>query len=196
MSKPKRPSADETRAKILQAAKSVFLQHGFDGAKTSAIVREAGVHSNLVFHHFANKETLWLKVKEVILDQCAEPPRYDLTSAKTYFASLLDYRFQLYRDNPELARLVQWQSVTEKSEALIGENFASPFHWLDDMRLLQNRGELMSTIDPKLMMLFILYSSYAPFMQSIIALSATGVAQYKRMILNACLQQFGVKNDT
>ena len=183
-SRPRRPSADLTREKIVQAAQVVFLKHGFDGAKTSLIAKEAGVHTNLVFHHFKNKASLWLKVKESILTHSADPPCYDLSSAEAYFSSVLDYRFALYQDNPQLVRLMQWQSLTENKEQLMAENFASPFCWQQDLETLQQRGLLTKTVDVSLMLLFLIYSSYAPFMQDIIVLSPDRLAQYKKIVLN------------
>lgn len=47
---------------VLQAARSVFLKHGFAGATTDMIQREAGVSKSTVYAHFTNKETLFIEV--------------------------------------------------------------------------------------------------------------------------------------
>ncbi|NDV92607.1 TetR family transcriptional regulator [Alteromonas sp. 345S023] len=49
---------------VLNAAKKVFLAHGFSGATTDMIQREAGVSKSTVYAHFANKETLFSAVVE------------------------------------------------------------------------------------------------------------------------------------
>jgi len=53
---------------VLNAAKKVFLAHGFSGATTDMIQREAGVSKSTVYAHFANKETLFSAVVEA---ECA-----------------------------------------------------------------------------------------------------------------------------
>ena len=51
-SRPKRPSADITRKKILLAAKQVFLAKGYDATYIKDIAKLAAVNTNLIFHHF------------------------------------------------------------------------------------------------------------------------------------------------
>ncbi|MEG3765806.1 TetR/AcrR family transcriptional regulator [Alteromonas sp. 14N.309.X.WAT.G.H12] len=47
---------------VLKAARKVFLAHGFAGATTDMIQREAGVSKSTVYAHFANKEILFSAV--------------------------------------------------------------------------------------------------------------------------------------
>jgi AcrR family transcriptional regulator len=53
---------------VLQAATTVFLQHGFSAATTDMIQREAGVSKATVYACFANKEALFAAV---IQEECA-----------------------------------------------------------------------------------------------------------------------------
>lgn len=66
---------------------------------------------------------------------------------------------------------------------MIGNDYASPNHWLKDIKALQKSGKIIKTIDAKLIMLFIIYSSYAPFMQDTITLNKNQIAVYKNVIL-------------
>ena len=54
-----RPSADETRERILAAALDVFSDRGFDGASTREIAARAGVTQPLLNYHFTSKTELW-----------------------------------------------------------------------------------------------------------------------------------------
>lgn len=193
MEKQQRIVADETRLKILDAAKSLFLEKGFDGASINSIAKLASVNKTLIFHHYQDKATLWKKVKENIIENSVTPPQYDMSSVQSYFQSILDYRFDLYSNHPELARLVAWQQVSHEHELLIGNDFASPNHWLKDIKALQKSGKLKKEIDAKLIMLFIIYSSHAPFMQNAIVLSQKQQELYKNIILNSCVKQFSEK---
>jgi len=50
----------QTRAKILDVAITMFLEHGYDNVTVAEIARAAGVSSVTVFKHFPRKEDLFL----------------------------------------------------------------------------------------------------------------------------------------
>lgn len=50
---------EHTRAEIVDAAVSVFAEHGYGGAGTRAIATRAGVTQGLLTYHFESKEELW-----------------------------------------------------------------------------------------------------------------------------------------
>lgn len=58
----KRVSGTERRTLILDAARLVFSRHGYDGAKTLQIAREAKVSEALVYRHFPSKLALYRAV--------------------------------------------------------------------------------------------------------------------------------------
>ncbi len=53
-----------TEEKILEAAKKVFHQKGYDGARMQEIANEAGINKALVHYYFRNKENLFHAVFE------------------------------------------------------------------------------------------------------------------------------------
>lgn len=193
MDKKQRPSAEMTRQKILVAARSVFLAVGFDGTKTRAIAQLAGVHTNLVFHHFKNKETLWAKVKENILGESALLPQYDMSSAAAYFSSVISFRFQLFQSNPDIVKLIQWQQLTESNKSLTSNDAISPIRWLDDLKAFQADGQIRADVDVALMVLFVTYVTHPPFMQDVLPLTQRQVDQYKLIAIQSCLDQFLVE---
>lgn len=56
----RRPGKPETRDAILDAARAVFAERGFDGASIRAIAADAGVDPALVHHYFGAKDKLFL----------------------------------------------------------------------------------------------------------------------------------------
>ncbi|WAJ36441.1 TetR/AcrR family transcriptional regulator [Pseudomonas sp. GOM7] len=56
---PGRPKDPAKRRAILDAAKTLFLRHGYDGSSMDAIANEAGVSKLTVYNHFTDKETLF-----------------------------------------------------------------------------------------------------------------------------------------
>lgn len=58
---PGRPKDLEKRAAILEAAKRLFPQHGFEGTSMDAVAAEAGVSKLTVYSHFGGKEALFIE---------------------------------------------------------------------------------------------------------------------------------------
>jgi TetR/AcrR family transcriptional repressor of mexJK operon len=58
---PGRPKDLEKRAAILEAAKRLFPQHGFEGTSMDAVAAEAGVSKLTVYSHFGGKESLFVE---------------------------------------------------------------------------------------------------------------------------------------
>lgn len=54
-----RPKDPAKRQAILEAAKHLFLAHGFTGTSMDAVASEAGVSKLTVYSHFSDKETLF-----------------------------------------------------------------------------------------------------------------------------------------
>lgn len=54
-----RLSAEERRATIVRAARYLFLRHGFHGATTRAIARQAGVTEAILYQYFPSKDALF-----------------------------------------------------------------------------------------------------------------------------------------
>jgi len=65
------PSSDR-RVDILHAARRVFAERGYEGAKTQHIAAAAGVSDTLVFRHFKSKQGLYRAVlRDLVLEQDA-----------------------------------------------------------------------------------------------------------------------------
>ncbi len=60
---PAAPSNQKART-ILQAARKVFLEHGFSAATTDMIQQQAGVSNSTVYAHYPTKEKLFIAVVE------------------------------------------------------------------------------------------------------------------------------------
>jgi AcrR family transcriptional regulator len=77
----KRLSADARREQILDAARTVFLDSGYAGARTQDIASAAGVNSALVFRHFESKEEIFkAAVVEPLKEIMARANEGDVTS--------------------------------------------------------------------------------------------------------------------
>src|SRR5579863_2920063 len=58
--------ADQTRARILDAALQEFAAHGLAGARMDEIATAAGVNKALLYYYFESKEKLYITALEMI----------------------------------------------------------------------------------------------------------------------------------
>jgi TetR/AcrR family transcriptional regulator, transcriptional repressor of aconitase len=54
----------ETRRAILDAARRAFARHGYEGATVKVLEAETGLSRGAIFHHFKDKEALFLALAE------------------------------------------------------------------------------------------------------------------------------------
>ena len=71
----RRPGASGTQEQILEAARKLFLERGYQGATMRAIAKEAGVDASLIVHFFGNKIGLFSEAVEWPFDPEEEMPR-------------------------------------------------------------------------------------------------------------------------
>jgi AcrR family transcriptional regulator len=71
----RRPGPSTTREEILEAARRLFAERGYDGATMRAIAAEAGVDAALVVHFFGTKASLLGEAVEWPYDPEAEIPK-------------------------------------------------------------------------------------------------------------------------
>ncbi|MEU7783319.1 TetR family transcriptional regulator [Amycolatopsis sp. NPDC049159] len=57
----RRPAGQDTRTALVEAARAVFAENGYDGATVRAIATRAGVDAAMVNHWFGSKEGLFAK---------------------------------------------------------------------------------------------------------------------------------------
>jgi AcrR family transcriptional regulator len=76
---PKRTYELNAKQRILDAAKTVFAEKGFDGARVDEIAKNARVPKSLIYYHFSSKDA----ILEYLLDECLEQYRTILTAVNT-----------------------------------------------------------------------------------------------------------------
>lgn len=96
---PGRPKDLAKRAAILDAAKRMFVQHGFDGVSMDQIAAEAGVSKLTVYSHFGDKEALFAAavkshceqgLPSTLFDPAPEVPLRErlMTIARAFYAMI------------------------------------------------------------------------------------------------------------
>ncbi len=93
----------DKRRRILDAAVSVFAQHGFYNAKVSQIAKEAGVADGTIYLYFKNKEDILIQVfidamdeilrrQDEALADVSDPAERLRTFIRVHFASVAESR--------------------------------------------------------------------------------------------------------
>src|SRR5689334_24842175 len=70
---PRSRKGERTRARILDAAKSVFEDAGFLDARISDIAERAGLSHGSFYHYFDSKEQIFREVVESVEERLREP---------------------------------------------------------------------------------------------------------------------------
>jgi TetR/AcrR family transcriptional regulator len=149
--------ADQTRARILDAAIRTFSENGLAGARTEQIAEAAGVNKALIYYYFRSKEDLYaLALEHVVEGVRAESVNVLETDASVgeRFLQIVLGNFDRSHSHPALHTMIQQEMVRlhrgeENRIASMAENFLRPL-WLMVDRLLEEgirSGELVP-VDP------------------------------------------------
>lgn len=160
---------------VLEGARSVFMESGFEGASVDDIARVAGVSKATLYSYFPDKRLLFMEVANAecarqsqaaidTIDMCA-PPREVLGQVGRHFVRFITSKFgqQVFRicvaesDRfPEIGRAF-YQSGPQRMRTEMGEYFAAAIARgelaMDDVTLATDQfGELCKAdIWPRLM---------------------------------------------
>lgn len=161
--RPKRPSADVTRRKILQTAGQIFMQHGFAGTSMGRVAEKAKINQTLIFHHFDNKKRLWREVKLAIVESVrAVSINLEPKNVPQFLAEVIEQRMAIYAKCPKLKRLINWQKLesTHSKQSLIGTANSpfSPLKWKQPIKFLQKHKLLNPKLKPEFLIIWLLAS--------------------------------------
>lgn len=106
---------ERTRARLLNAAITLFSNRGYHGVSVDEIVNTAGVNKRMVYHYFGSKEEIYLSV---LKDVYARLGSVEKKALKKHRGGLIDNLrqvmyglFEFYEKNPEFARLIIWENL-------------------------------------------------------------------------------------
>src|SRR4029453_140381 len=97
---------ERTRERILEAAVVEFGEHGFAGARISAIARREGVNEQLISYSFDSKEALYRALQQHWQMISADASRPELSMADVVAAFL-----RLNVEQRSFARLLAWDGL-------------------------------------------------------------------------------------
>jgi AcrR family transcriptional regulator len=126
-------SGPATRDRILQAALEVFAQKGYHRALVDDIVRVSRTSKGAVYHHFPNKEALFLALVDEFAGRLAGAVATAIGEAHGALAKVeaaLTAGLQAFASHRELARILLLESVSlgpayQRKRLEVHERFAA-----------------------------------------------------------------------
>lgn len=130
----------QSRARILQAARTEFAQHGLGGARVDRIASLAGINKRMLYHYFGNKDDLFCAVLEANYAHKRDSEKamhLEMESPPEAIRKLVTLTWNYYLENPEFLHLLNGanlhQALHVRQSAQV-RKMRSPFlHMIGDI---------------------------------------------------------------
>lgn len=99
----------KTAARILEAAKDVFAENGFAGARVDEIARRAGVNKAALYYHIGDKDALYAEAIHNVIGAAAQTLAEGIVHSTTPEEKIKTYLRTLtkaFDDNPQMPRMM------------------------------------------------------------------------------------------
>lgn len=144
----------ETEEQILHAAKLIFQQHGFAGARMQAIADKAGINKSMLHYYFRSKDKLFQKVFQESMSQFF-PEIFKVLNSdlelKPKVEKLVETYYGIFEEEPYLPRFVihEMNQHPERFKKFIRHSgIEIPRGFIDQIRREVDSGSIKK-IDPK-----------------------------------------------
>jgi TetR/AcrR family transcriptional regulator len=165
---------ERTREKILDAAMVEFGEHGYAGARISAIAGRAGVNQQLISYYFDGKAGLYRALTERWRGISA-----DVDAAGLPITEVVGEYVRLSAEQRSWSRLLVWSSLTGGAGDDGGADGTDDRFFarmVDDLRARQAAGEVAADLDPAYLMVVLFAAALAPTVVPQVARAMTGEA--------------------
>src|SRR4051812_33029965 len=147
-----------TRARLLDAAKEIFEEHGFLDARISDIAERAGLSHGAFYRYFDSKEQVFREVAETLDDRLSEPMESVISARASsgnprdrLYASIHSH-LERYRDEARIMGVIeQVARYDEHVRAVRSARSQRHRHDIEaSIRQMQRRGLADGTIKPEI----------------------------------------------
>lgn len=112
--------ADQTRARILQAAVKVFTRDGYSGGRVDSISKAADSNDRMLYYYFGSKEQLFTCVLEHIYEQFNQAEgklKLDLAAPAQALRELVAFIWNYYVKHPEFVAILSIENLHQGKHA-------------------------------------------------------------------------------
>lgn len=115
--------SQETRKKILEAARKLFAEKGYDGVSMEDIAQASGVRKSLIYYYFESKEVLFEEVWIGVIEELEKELFPEVENEKSIAGTikkLIKKYVEFTLNKSELSRLIarERMNVLENGESL------------------------------------------------------------------------------
>ena len=138
---------DKRKKQLLQVALDVFMEKGYYGTSTREIARRAGVSSGLLFHYFSNKESIYLELIKIGVEEMKIDTETAMEAPCEYLFQTIKNVFEQLESNPSFGKMfvfmdnVQYTAVNDKEIELFLKSIDICRQWIPVIEEGQRRGE-------------------------------------------------------
>ena len=155
---PRSRKGEQTRARLLDAAKEIFEDNGFLEARISDIAERAGLSHGAFYHYFDSKEQIFREIAEMLDDELAEPMDSVILSQSSSadpherLQMALRQHLEHYRDEARIMGVIEQVARYDDHVAAVrsARNRLHREQMERSIRGMQKRGIADSTLDPKI----------------------------------------------
>lgn len=130
-------NSNQTRNRILQAATEEFSECGYGDARVDSIAKRAVINKRMLYHHFGNKDDLYLAVLEEAYREIRsheDALNLDNLEPEAAILTLVEFTFDYFVDHPEFINLLN------------NENLYQAAHIKRSQKILQLHSPLVTHI--------------------------------------------------
>ncbi|AOE67767.1 TetR family transcriptional regulator [Pseudomonas fluorescens] len=112
--------ADQTRARILQAAVKVFTRDGYSGGRVDTISKEADSNDRMLYYYFGSKEHLFVCVLEHTYEQFNQAEgklKLNLDTPVQALRDLVGFIWNYYVKHPEFVAILSIENLHQGKHA-------------------------------------------------------------------------------
>ncbi|MEG1421615.1 MAG: TetR/AcrR family transcriptional regulator [Citrobacter sp.] len=108
--------AQNLKERLLLCAVNEFAEYGYEGARVDNIVKAADCSKQTVYHHFGNKENLFIEVLEYTWNDIRQKEKSldvsELSPAKA-IEKIIDFTWDYYIGNPWFLKIVHSENQSK-----------------------------------------------------------------------------------
>ena len=115
----KQRDAEDTRERVLAAARELFAERGFSGTPLALISQKSGISDGLILHHFQTKENLYRQVLEDLAGRYTRElvqAQFTAASPAEAMQQILAASFNFWRNDTAYQRISLWASLEGRTE--------------------------------------------------------------------------------